>query len=312
MAKTLLPMERGINTEHDYWNMIYDARDRNTILAATVIACRRNENLAGTTWDILFNDFTDAENVHGLIPASETGLPDEKMMNFFIGKEINVRIKGIDRKNEIVACTRKELVDESKSRLLRRIEPGIEFDAQVVFVTETWLGVDIGGGLVYGINPTEARVSRSMALDELYREGQFIKARINAVDKANGEIDISLIDPWDNVQYNRGDMVTGTIVRMGANSMFMEIKPGVVGIASYPIALEPELGDKLVCKVESVDKKEKALRLSLFDPELVRGRKKNRDNRAYWQKIATGKNTDAERKLMLVKTDESDKLTAEV
>ena len=295
MAKTLLPMERSVNTiEHDYWNMIYDARDRNTIITATVIACRRNENLAGTTWEITFNDFAEAENVRGLIPASETGLPDEKMMNFFINKEINIRIKGIDRKNEIVACTRKELVDESKSRLLRRIEAGIEFDAQVVFVTETWLGVDIGGGLVYGFNPTEARVSRSMGLNELYREGQYIKAKINAVDKTNGKIDISLIDPWDNVQYNRGDMVTGTIVRLGANSMFMEIKPGVVGIASYPVSLEPELGDKLVCTVKSIEVKEKLLYLTLFDPEVVRGRKKNRENRGYWQQIATGKNIDGE------------------
>ena len=306
MAMTLLPMERSINTtEHDYWNMIYDARDRNTVLNAIVIACRRNENLEGMNWELAFNEFPE-NSVRGIVPASETGLPDEKMMNFFMGKEINIRIKGIDRRNEIVACTRKELVEENRSRLLRKVEEGLEFDAQVVFATETWLGVDIGGGIIYGFNSVDARVSRSMNLDELYREGQYIKARVNTVDRSTGKIDISLIDPWDNIKYQRGDMVTGTIVRFGTNNMFLEIKPGVVGIASYPITLEPELGDKIVCTVKSIEVKEKILYLTLFDPEVVRGKKKNRENRGFWQQIlAENTNGDAERKLTLVKTDNS-------
>lgn len=288
--KTLLPPERNFKRETDHWNLLYDAKDRNTIMTATVIATRRHETLEGLAWELEFDGFP---NVRGLVPASETGLPNNKMMNFFVGKQINVRIKGIDRKNEIMACTRKELVEESRARLLHRVEEGMEFDAQVVFVTEIWLGVDIGGGLVYGFNLPEARVSRSLDLDELYREGQFIKARVDRVNKISGEIDISLIDPWENIKYNIGDTVTGTIIKFGNYNMFLEVKPGVVGIAPYPIMSKPRLGDKLVCKVELIDKIGRLLRLSLFDPELIRGRRKNRN---YWQK----KKAEKSSKLTLV------------
>lgn len=299
--KTLLPPERNFE-KTDQWNLIYDARDRNTILSATIIATKRQETLEGMVWELEFNDFP---NIWGSVPASETGLPSDKMMNFFVGKEIKVRVKGIDRKNEIVACTRKELVEENKARILSRIEEGIEFDAQVVFVTETWLGVDIGGGLIYGFNAAEARVSRSLSLNELYQEGQTIKAKVANVNKETGEINISLIDPWDNIQYNRRDKVTGTIIKFGMSNIFLEVKPGVVGIAPYPITFEPELGDKLVCIVQVVDKSKKVLHLSLLDPELIRGRKKNR---SYWQ----NKRAETTNKLTLVQPSSEPTKTEEI
>ncbi|MBM7854919.1 small subunit ribosomal protein S1 [Desulfohalotomaculum tongense] len=281
--KTLLPPERNLNDQLiDYWNMLYDAKDRNTILTAAVIATRRHETLEGLVWELEFNDIP---NIRGLVPASETGLPTERMMNFFVGKEINIRIKAIDKKSNLVACTRREIIEESKTYLINIAEEGLEFEAQVVFVTDTWLGVDIGGGVIVSFNPREARVSKSMQLDELYSEGQYIKAVVDKVDKTTGEIAVSLVDPWDHVRYMRGDVVTGTVVRLGINNIFLALCPGVVGIAPYPVNQKrPKLGDRLVCKVNNFNPKEKTISLALFDPELIRGRKKNR---AYWQQKKT-------------------------
>ncbi|SHF26425.1 small subunit ribosomal protein S1 [Desulforamulus putei DSM 12395] len=276
--KTLLPPERNFEQKTDHWNLLYDARDRNTIMTATVIATRRHETLEGLAWELEFDGFP---NVRGLVPASETGLPTDKMMNFFVGKEINIRIKGIDKKNNLVACTRRELVEEARNRLLHIAEEGIKFEAQVVFVSDIWLGVDIGGGVIVSFNPREARVSRSMRLDELYSEGQYVQAIIDKIDKSTGQIIVSLIDPWEHVKYIRGDIVTGTVVRLGLGNIFLALSPGVVGIAPYPVNNPtPRLGEKLVCIVNNCNTKEKEISLSVFDPELIRGRRKNRN---YWR-----------------------------
>ncbi len=283
--RTLLPPERNHNQLIDYWNMLYDAKDRNTILTAVVIATRRHETIEGLAWEVEFNDIP---NIRGIVPAGETGLPTERMMNFFVGKEINVRIKAIDKKNNLTACTRREIIEENKARIISAAEEGLEFEAQVVFVTDTWLGVDIGGGVIVGFNPGEARISRAMRLDELYREGQYIKAVVDKVDKNVGEIAVSLDDPWDHVRYMRGDVVTGTVVRLGINNIFLALCPGIVGIAPYPVNKKiPKLGDRLVCKVNNFNPKEKTISLALFDPELIRGRKKNR---TYWQRKKGSRN----------------------
>lgn len=277
IMKTLLPSEKSLIEQDQtasHWDLLYDAKDRNTIIPATIIAVKSQQNLSGLIWEVKFDDIP---NIRGLIPASETGLPNERWMNFFVGKEINIRIKGIRKKENLVAATRREITEEAQERMLRIATEDQEFEARVIFVSETVLGVDIGGGIIKTFKLTEAKTSQAMKLNELYQEDQYIKVKINEINKPTKKISISLIDPWYHTKYSRGDVVTGTVIKLGLGNIFVTLKPGIVGIVSYPVhAPKPELGSQLICKVVTFVTDTKNLKLDLFDPEIIRGKRKNK------------------------------------
>lgn len=274
----LLAPEKTSTREMDYWDKLYDAKDRNSELYAFVVAVVQPETLQNLAWELEFEGIT---NVRGLVPSSETGLPTEKMMNYFVGKEVKVKIKGIDKNNGLIACTRREVVDESRARIIKMIEEGQEIESMVRFVSDIWVGLDLGGGVIVDLDRKKAGVSRSVPLNVLYQEGQIVKVIVEKVDKSTNEINVIPVDPWQDVRYNRGDVVSGPVVRLGEKNIFITVRPGVIGIAPYPVSGKPSLGDRLVFKVNDFNPETRSLSLGLFDPELIRGRKKNRE---YWKK----------------------------
>ena len=105
---------------------------------------RRNCNL-GETWEI---EFDDAPGITGLVPAEQTGLPEGTPVNAFVGSVISVKVMEINRKEGIVACSRKEVVNISLSKLLAAINVGQEISSIVKFVSDRNVYLDIGGGVI--------------------------------------------------------------------------------------------------------------------------------------------------------------------
>lgn len=276
--KTLLAPEKDTEQITGIWNEIYDAKDRNTILSAKVVAVKIQETLAGSTWELEFEEFP---NIHGIVPFSETGLPKENIMNIFVGERVNVRIKGIDKRNNIVACTRRELVEEAHRRLLNIAKIDLEFEAPVVFTTEFQLGIDIGGGVLKIFHSRDSELLRSGKPNELYKIDQAVKVIIIKADKESGELEVALANPWDSVKYARGDVVIGKVIRLNKRYISLLLQPGIVGIAPYPINTPiPQYGQEIKCKVNSFAPQKREVSLSIFDPETIRGRKKNK---VYWK-----------------------------
>lgn len=275
----LLAPEKSIVGDVEFWDKMYDAKDRNSLMYAMVVAVVQPETLRGLAWEL---EFDGAYNVRGLVPFSETGLPTEKMMNYFVGEKIRVLIKGIDKKNNLVACTRREVVEQARDRIIRMVEEGQQIEAFVSFVTDIWVGLDLGGGVIVDLDRKRAGTSRSIPLDAIYEEGQRVNVTVEKVDKDSGLISVVPVDPWQDAHYARGDKVLGKVVRMGDKNIFISVKAGIVGIAPYPAnGKKPEIGDRLKFEVNKYDPVNKSLSLGHLDPELIRGRKKNRE---YWKK----------------------------
>ena len=262
-----------------FWDKLYDAKDRNSKIYAMVVAVVQQETLQGLAWEL---EFDGAYDVRGLVPFNETGLPNEKMMNYFVGQEVKVIIKGIDKKNNLVACTRREPVEQARERILRMVEEGQQIEACVSFVTDIWVGLDLGGGVLVDLDRKRAGTSRSIPLDAIYHEGQRVKVIIEKIDRDNGMIAVLPVDPWQEVHYSRGYIVSGEVVHLGEKNIFVAIRAGLVGIAPYPAkGKTPEIGERFKFKVNEYDPDRKSLSLGYFDPEIIRGRKKNRE---YWKK----------------------------
>ncbi|RYD01493.1 hypothetical protein N752_29770 [Desulforamulus aquiferis] len=72
---------------------------------------------------------------------------------------ISVKVIEIDRKKEIVACSRKEVVNISLSKLIGQLNEGQEISSLVKFVSERSVYLDIGGGVIIRLPAEKARLS---------------------------------------------------------------------------------------------------------------------------------------------------------
>ncbi len=281
----LLAPENNLSV-FEFWDKLYDAKDRNSEIYASVVGVVQKEsNQNGQNenrepaWEL---EFDGGDDVRGRVPFSETGLQTEKMMNYFVGEEVKVIIKGINKKNNLVDCTRKEVVEQARDRIMRMVEEGQQIEAFVRFVTDIWVGLDLGGGVIVDLDRKRAGTSKSIPLNAIYHKGQRVKVTIEKIDRDSGTISVMPVDPWQEAHYSRGDIVVGKVVHLGEKNIFVAIRAGIVGIAPYPANCKtPKIGDRFKFKVNEYDPDKKSVSLGYFDPEIIRGRKKNRE---YWKK----------------------------
>lgn len=266
-----LTPEGFTGTELDCWDIFYDAKDRGKVLSGIVASVVTPKTLKEFYWELRFKE---VDGIRGIVPASETGLPSERMMNFFIDQEVNVKIRHIDKKNGIVACTRREVVEEARASLLNTLQEGEEVPALVRFISRRNVGLDIGGGVIIPVPYTKAAHSKSLPLEAIYKPGQLVTAVVEGIDKENKRIEVGIKDPWENADFSRGDIVSGKIIMIRGRNLFVEVRQGIVGIAGYPVGRKISEGERFPFQVLHYDKAGKKLHMVVFDPERIRGRRK--------------------------------------
>jgi small subunit ribosomal protein S1 len=272
-------MPEGISVgDLEQWDVFHDVKNRDGSLSAFVVSVITPKTLGGRYWELKFDGM---RNIRGLVPSSEAGLPDEGMLGLFIGQEVSVKIRSIDKKNGIVACTRREVVEEARARLVNTLIEGEEILALVRFATDRRVGLDIGGGVIIGVPRQAAAPSRSVPLNVQYRPGQLVLAVVQAVDKKAG-IEVSIKDPWENESFTRGDVVTGRIVRVRGKELFVEVeaRPGLIALAHQPAGKELKEGDAVPFQVTFFDSGKKKMHMDVLNPEWIRGRRAARARRS--------------------------------
>ncbi|WP_333870958.1 hypothetical protein [Desulforamulus putei] len=251
------------------WDALYEARDKEQILNVNIVDVKPI-NGQGYTWVVSLGEHEDLFGIVGLIPESESGLPDGTSMNWFKHQVVTAKIKGIDRKNSIVALTRREVIEENMSRLLDQLEESEQLLALIRASSTRGIIVDIGGGVLIKIPRREMKMSKSVPVEIQYPLEQFIKVQVTEIDKKGRKIGVKMIDPWQPDEYTRGDLVTGKIVQIKDNIAFVQTKPGLVGIAPYPKSEHAKVGDSVNYQVQKYDAENKILHLKRWDEEIIR------------------------------------------
>lgn len=258
----------------DPWEMLFQAKERGTVLTARVGALDYPDGVP--TWVLAFPNLDGAR---GLVPASEAGV-DKSLMRRFVGQDIRVKVKGLDRDSGLVACSRREAVEEARTRLNVRVGQVLECSVRAILPRDRESGkpprllVDIGGGVVVEIPEARASLRLSQALNRQYRIGEAVKARVQAVD-ADGLPVLSLRevrpDPWERADFRRGSIIAGTVyavreTRAGTGRIVYvepDLTPGILGIAPVPLVGEVKPGDRVTCAVATFDRDTRKLRLRL-------------------------------------------------
>ncbi|AKX95744.1 RNA-binding S1 [Neomoorella thermoacetica] len=254
-------------------NILYEARNNDWSIEAIVSRVTWPDG-QGAVWELIFPDI---EEVRGLVPASESGLPKNVPMEALTGQTIRVKVKGIDKENNLAACSRVEVVAEAKERLLKTLVEGEKLDALVraVLARPSRLVLDIGGGVLVVVPREKAAYNRALPLNAQYNPGSLIKAQVEKIDRQEGIIEVAPINPWEKADFRRGDFISGKVIRVyGKRHVLVEVPPGITGLAPYPLRKTINQGDQVTCKVMAFNKAKKILHLQWGDYRAAGNRKR--------------------------------------
>jgi len=267
-ANVFIPKPEGFELTADRWEYLWQAKERGIPVEAVVEKVTWPDTLNTAVWELDLG-----EGVKGVVPSSETGLADASLMTRFVGQRILVKVKGMDKENRVVACSRREVIADAQERLFQVLKQDMVINAVVKAVLPpdpiagkpASLQVDIGGGVLVEVPRKQA--TRSYArLNDLFRPGQVVKAKVIQVDPQASIIRVSLADvepdPWQTATFKRGEIVAGKVVNV-SDVVFVEVLPGLTGIAPLPLKGRLRRGDRITCQVTSFDREKKKLHLQL-------------------------------------------------
>ncbi|GGD69350.1 30S ribosomal protein S1 [Paenibacillus nasutitermitis] len=238
-----------------------------------------------TVADVVKGGLVADVGVRGFIPASMVERHFVEDFSDYKGRTLRVKVKEIDRENNKVILSQKEVLDaefeQNKQEVMNAIQVGQEIEGTVQRLTPFGAFVDIGGidGLVHVSELSWQHVAHPK---DVVSEGQTVNVKVLKVDPAAGKISLSMKaaqpGPWESAdgQFKAGDIVTGTVRRIVSFGAFVEIAPGVEGLvhisqlAHRHVATPNEVvteGQEVQAKVLDFNPSEKRVSLSIKETE---------------------------------------------
>ncbi|ABO49383.1 RNA binding S1 domain protein [Desulforamulus reducens MI-1] len=258
----------------DRWEQLHNARERKAAVEAVVDRVTWVSEIP--VWMLDMGD-----GIIGMVPFGETGLDSKETMVRFVGQRIFVKVKGFDKDSKIVGCSRSEVIADAREMFYKKVKEGELVPAVVKAVLARTdekperLQVDVGGGFYVEVPRKDATRSQVLRLDELFPSGTSVRARVIQVDAENNRIRISLYDPqdpWETFDARRGDFLSGRVVKVVDDPIklvFLEVKPGIVGIANLPQRGRLRKGDVVPVAVTMFSREKKKLHLRIKGARLA-------------------------------------------
>ena len=145
-----------------------------------------------------------------------------------------------DGGKSIVVSRRKQLEEEQQANAQAArasIVPGAVLTGRVASVRDFGAFVDLGGGIQGLLHVSEMSWSRVATPGELLAAGDQITVKVLRVDDGTGRIALGLKqlqdDPWSTAgaRYQAGQVRTGRVTRIAEFGAFVELEPGIEGLA---------------------------------------------------------------------------------
>jgi len=145
-----------------------------------------------------------------------------------------------DGGRNIVVSRRKHLEEQqraSAAEVRASIVPGAVISGRIASVLEFGAFVDLGGGIQGLLHVSEMGWSRVTNPHEIVAPGEQITVKVLRVDDATQKISLGLKqlldDPWTTVSttYEVGQVRTGRVTRVADFGAFVELEPGIEGLA---------------------------------------------------------------------------------
>ncbi len=189
-----------------------------------------------------------------------------------------------DAGKSIVVSRRKQLEVEQQAMaaaVRRSIVPDAVLPGRVASVHDYGAFVDLGGGIQGLLHVSEMSWSRATTASEVVAPGDRIIVKVLRVDDGTGRISLGLKqledDPWSTAgaAYQVGQVRTGRVTRVAEFGAFVELEPGIEGLAhasSFPPTGQRDgwrksapVGTTAAFEILSVDLAQKRIGLALVE-----------------------------------------------
>lgn len=179
-------------------------------------------------------------SIKAFMPASQVDVRFVDGLEGYVGQKLQATVEKIDRKAKSVVLSRRRLLEAQKKalreKLWKEIEVGQVRSGVVTSVMEYGAFVDLGGadGLVHVSDMSYQRVEKPA---EVLKVGQGVEVKVLKLDRENERISLGIKqvqpDPWEEVlkRVKAREHVTGRVVRLVEFGAFVELEPGVEGLA---------------------------------------------------------------------------------
>ena len=157
------------------------------------------------------------------------------------GRVYEFRIVEFKESGRNVVVSRRALLEEqqraSAAEVRRSIVPGAVVTGRVASVRDFGAFIDLGGGVQGLLHVSEMGWSRVPDASQVVKPGDEITVKVLRVDDDKQKISLGLKqlgdDPWSKVHetYAIGQVRTGRVTRLAEFGAFVELEPGVEGLA---------------------------------------------------------------------------------
>jgi len=192
---------------------------------------------------------------------------------------------------DLVVSRRALLEEEARAQaeeVRRAAVPDAVLPGRVVSVRDYGAFVDLGGGVQGLLHVSEMGWSRVSDPAEVVQPGDEITVKVLAVDEEKGKISLSLkqlqADPWSTVgdRYASGQVLKGKVTRVADFGAFIELEPGIEGLAhlstfpptgkrdAWKVSVPP--GEPVTVEILSLDLQRKRISVAVAEEGSVRAR----------------------------------------
>ncbi|WP_291984660.1 S1 RNA-binding domain-containing protein [Luteitalea sp.] len=174
-------------------------------------------------------------------PFSQIDLFRTETPEVHVGQTYTFRITEFKDGGRSIVVSRRVILDEEQQaraeEVRRTVVPGAILTGRVVSVPAFGAFVDLGGGVQGLVHVSEIGWSRVADASEALKAGDEITVKVLRVDEATQKIALGLKqlaeDPWTKVAsaYEVGQVRPGRVTRLAEFGAFVELEPGVEGLA---------------------------------------------------------------------------------
>ena len=222
------------------------------------------------------------ERVEGLVHVSEMSWTKKvrhpsKVVS--IGDEVEVEVLEVDVANRRISLGMKQVEPNPWELLAEKYPKGTKVVGKVKNITDFGIFIGVEEGIDGLVHISDISWSKKIKHpSEMFKKGQTVEAVVLNVDQENERFSLGIKqlekDPWSDVEerYPVGSIVTGRVTSTTDFGIFVELEEGVEGLVHISELTRDKgkkpsdivkVGEKVMVKVLSVDKKEKKISLSM-------------------------------------------------
>lgn len=223
-------------------------------------------------------------------PGSQIGLAATEEAESLVGRTLQFLVIRVENRGRNIVVSRRALLDRERQEqlevLLEKLNVGDTVEGKISRFAPFGAFMELDSAVEGMIHLSELSWSRVGAPDEAVSIGDTVRAKVLSISKNDkGQVRISLSrkqaqgDPWQDVdqKIEAGTIVQGRVVRLAPFGVFVEILPGIEGLAHISElswtkrVTKPEeivqVGDNVAVKIKDINSESRRISLSLREAE---------------------------------------------